>query len=108
MSHEKYLWLLVDDFVQAFNDHREFTFFPSDLIFADNIISIWYGQGGHWINMGLPIYIAIDQNPENGCEIQNSACGRIGVMLRIRTVKTTEEHKTEHENVGDDRLLLVT
>ena len=50
----------------------------------------------------------IDQNPENGCEIQNSACGRIGVMLRIRTVKTTEEHKTEHENVGDDRLLLVT
>ena len=34
----------------------------------------------------------IDQNPENGYEIQNSACGRSGVILRLRLVKTAEEH----------------
>ena len=33
--------------------------------------------------MGLPMYIAIDRNPENGCEIQNYACVRSGVMLLL-------------------------
>ncbi len=36
---------------------------------------------------GLPQYVAIDRKPENGCEIQNSACGRSGVMLRLKLVK---------------------
>ena len=83
-------------------------FVPSDFIYADKIISIWYGQGGHWIYMGLQIYIAIDQKPENGCEIQNCACGRSGVMLRLRLVKTAEERETEHTNAGDYGLLNVT
>ena len=51
----------------------------------------WYGQGGHWINHGLPMYVAIDRKPENGCEIQNAACGRSGVMIRLKIVKTAEE-----------------
>ena len=50
-------------------------------------MSRWYGQGGHWINHGLPQYVAIDRKPENGCEIQNAACGRSGVMLRLKLVK---------------------
>ena len=105
MSHKKYIWLLFDDFVQASNDHRDFTFVPSDFICADKSISIWYGKGGHLINMGIPMYIVIDQNPENGCEIQNSACCRSVVMLRIRLVNTAEELKTENANSGDDGLL---
>ena len=105
MSHEKYRWLLVDDFVQAFNDHREYTFVPSDYICADESISRWYGQGGHWINMGLPMYIAIDRKPENGCEIQNSACGRSGVMLRLILVKSADERESEHLNTSEDGLL---
>ena len=105
MSHEKYRWCLVDDFVKEFNDHREHMFIPSDWLCADESISRWYGQGGHWINMGLPMYIAIDRKPENGCEIQNSACGRSGVMLRLKLVKTAEECETEHANTADDGLL---
>ena len=106
MSHEKYKWLLVDNFVQAFNDHREFIFFLSDFVCADKIISRWYGQCGHWINMGIPMYIEIDQKPENFCEIEKkSACGRSVVMLWIRVVKTAEERETEHANAGDDGLL---
>ena len=54
-------------------------------------MSRWYGQGGHWINHGLPMYVAIDRKPENGCEIQNAACGHSGVMIRLKIVKTAEE-----------------
>ena len=80
-------------------------FIQSDLICVDKIRSRWYGQGGHWINMGLLMYIAIDQKPESDCETQNSACGRSGVMLRLRLVKTTEKRESKHANADDDGLL---
>ena len=54
-------------------------------------MSHWYGQGGHWIHHALPMYVVIDRKPENGCEIQNAACGHSGVMIRLKVVKTTEE-----------------
>ena len=53
--------------------------FPSDEICVDKLMSQWYGQGGHWINHSLPMYVAIHRKPENGCEIQNAACGHSGV-----------------------------
>ena len=56
MSSEAWRWTLVDDFVKAFNDHCERHFVPSELICVDESISRWYGQGGHWINAGLPCY----------------------------------------------------
>ena len=37
------------------------------------------------------MYVAIDRKPENGCEIQNAACGHSGVMIRLTIVKTAEE-----------------
>ena len=54
-------------------------------------MSWWYGQGGHWINHGLPMYVAINRKLENGCEIQNAACGHSGVMIQLKVVKTAEE-----------------
>ena len=54
-------------------------------------MSQWYGQGGHCINHGLPMYVAIDRKPENGCEIQNAACGHSEVMIQLKVVKTAEE-----------------
>ena len=65
--------------------------FPLDEICVDESMSQWYGQGGHWINHGLPMYVAINRKPENGCEIQNAASGRSGVMIRLKIVKTAEE-----------------
>jgi hypothetical protein len=50
-------------------------------------MSRWYGLGGSWINMGLPHYIAIDRKPEDGCEVQNAACGSSGVMMQLKLVK---------------------
>ena len=37
------------------------------------------------------MYVAIDRKPENGCEIQNAACGYSGVMIQLKIVKTAEE-----------------
>jgi hypothetical protein len=53
-------------------------------------MSRWYGQGRDWINAGLPHYVAIDQKPENGCEIQTACCGTSGVMMALHIVKKEE------------------
>ena len=101
MTSEQYRWRLVDDFVKNFNEHRAQKFFPSDEICVDESMSRWYGQGGHWINHGLPMYVAIDRKPENGCEIQNAACGRSGVIIRLKIVKTAEEDFASAETDDD-------
>ena len=38
------------------------------------------------------MYIAIDRKPENGCEIQNSACSESGLMLRLFLVNSEEDY----------------
>lgn len=76
---------------------------PSETICVDESISRWYGQGGHWISRGLPHYVAIDRKPESGCEIQDAACGRSGLMLRLRIVTTAaDQHpsSTAEERAG--------
>jgi hypothetical protein len=60
-------------------------------------ISRWYGQGGYWINYGLPHYVAMGLKPENGCEIQDAACGRSGVMIQLKLVKSGGEELAVNE-----------
>ena len=69
-----------------------------------NLFLVGTDRGGHWINLGLPMYIAIDRKPENGCEIQNACCGRSGIMMRLKLVKTAEEEAT-HTVEGEDGML---
>ena len=90
MSSESYRWLLVQDFIDNFNDHRSSLFLPGWLVCVDESISRWYGLGGHWINMGLPMYVSIDRKPEDGLEIQNACCARSGIMYQLKLVKTVE------------------
>ncbi len=91
MSHEAHRWLLVDNHVKRFNEHRAAVVTPSGIICVDESISRWYGLGGLWINIGLPMYVAIDRKPENGCEIQDSADGECKLHLRVLLVKGQEE-----------------
>jgi len=93
-ASEKRRWQLINDFIASINDHRASRVSPSDLLCVDESMCKWYGQGGHWILRGLPMYVAIDRKPENGCEIQNAACGRSGIMLRLSVV-TTAKHRHE-------------
>ena len=101
-SHAEHRWMLIDDMVNIFNRHREENFIPSEWICVDESISRWYGLGRGWINIGLPMYIAIDRKPESGCELQNSACGSSGVMLRLLVVKNEEDSNlhTIENNIG--------
>jgi len=78
-SSEVYRWKLVDDFVAAFNEHRANFFYPSDLICVDESMSRWYGQGGHWINHGLPKY-----------DIASTASPRMAVKSRTLRVVGVE------------------
>jgi len=89
---EESRWQLIDDFVSNINLHRSARVTPSDIICVEEPMSKWYGQGSHWILKGLPMYVAIDRKPDNGCEVQNAACGRSGLMLRLSIV-TTAEHR---------------
>ena len=57
---EKHRSWLVDNFVEAINHHRAANVVPSDLMYVDESMRRWYGQGGHWIERGLPQYVAID------------------------------------------------
>ena len=93
MSHERHRWQLVDDFVHNFNHHCSKNFKPGTKICVDESISRWYGQGGDWINKGLPMYVAIDRKPENGCEIQNASCADLGIMIQLKIVKTKAEEE---------------
>ena len=95
MSSEEYRWKRVDDFVEAFNEYRQSNYHPSDWICVDESISRWYGLGGHWINIGLPLYVAMDRKPENGAEIQDCCDGRSKIMLRLRLVKGVREDERQ-------------
>ena len=61
--------MLIDDMVEIFNRHRGEYFLPLERICVGESISRWYGLWGGWINIGLPVYIAIGRKPENGYEI---------------------------------------
>ena len=96
---EEYRWMLVDDFIRFFNDHRASHFTPSDVLVIDESIARWYGLGGDWINVGLPMYVDIDRKPESGCEIQSACCGKSGIMIRLKLVKT--KSCRERETTGN-------
>ena len=91
LSSEQYQWMLVDDHIANFIKNCARNYNPLDSICADESMPRWYGIGGHWINSGLPQYIAIDRKPENGCEIQNAADVFSGIMMQLNFVKTYSE-----------------
>jgi hypothetical protein len=60
MSPKWYRWLLVDEFINKFNEYHAKILTPSDLICVNESISHWHGQGGEWINHELHIFAAMD------------------------------------------------
>ena len=43
--------------------------------------------------MGLPMYVAMYRKPEIGAEIHNYACGKSGIMVRLRIVKSAKNEE---------------
>lgn len=86
-----WVFSFLKEHVDLFNEHRAAYFNPSLKMIVDELFLCWYGLGGHYINIGLPMYVAYDRKPEDGCEIQCSADGTVGVMCRLKVVKSAEE-----------------
>ena len=53
--------------------------------------SIWF----------FPMYVAMNRRPDNGAEIQNSACGQSRIMMQLRIVKSTM-NEAEQEDDEDN------
>ena len=100
MSSETYRWMLVDDHVKNFNEHYALNYHPTELLVVDESMSRWYGTGGTWINIGLPMYTAIKRKPDNGCEIQDSCDANTGIMIRLHLVKSENERKRIDEYIA--------
>ena len=53
------------------------------------------------INSGLPHYIAINRNPENGLEVQYAAYGYSGTIMQLKLVKgDAENDRDDNEDVN--------
>lgn len=103
VNSEQHRWELISDFVDSSNDHRSAHVSPSEYICVDESMCKWYGLGGSWIQRGPPMYVAKQHKPENGCEVQNAACGRSGIMLQLSAV-TSAEHQKAAGMTNDDNV----
>jgi hypothetical protein len=97
LSLKTYRWMLCDGFIRNFNNLRASNFVPLERIFVDESFSQWYGAGGNWINAGFPMYVSMDRKPEDGCKIQDAACGCTSVMIRLKLVKSSREDCQDEE-----------
>lgn len=95
--------MLVNNFVNMFNKHQEENFQLSMFVCIDGSIVHWCGVGGDWINEGLPMHVAIDRKPENGCEMQSMCCGESGIMCCLKLAKSAAARQQEEaDNELDD------
>lgn len=50
--------------------------------------------------MGCPHYAKLERRPENGMEIQNVACAKSWIMLKLKLVKSAKKSEVENQNVN--------
>ena len=104
MNSETYRWMLIQDFVNAINNHRAAYVMVSDRICVDESFSRWYGHGGTWINIGVPNYVSYDRKPDDGCELWTCCDGRNGIMIGIKIVKSQSELESERVDLDQGEL----
>jgi hypothetical protein len=102
MSSERYRWMLVDDNVTNFNDHRASTFYPDVELEANESMIPWYGQGSDHINIGLPHYAMIYCRHDNSSKMQNLADVSPGIMIFLKVVKSTNKEKAIEKDLDLD------
>ena len=44
------------------------------------------------------MYVSMERNTDNGAEIQNAACGRSGIMMRLRIVKSARNEGNQEDD----------
>ena len=58
---------LVNDHINNFDKHILEMFSPSERIGIYESLSIQFGLGGDWVNLGLTHYMQMDCKPDAGC-----------------------------------------
>ena len=51
------------------------------------------------------MYVAIDHNPDNACEIQDASCGRSKIIIRLKLVKKGTEEAVNSIAEDDNGIL---
>ena len=90
MPSQDCCWMLVQNFIDHFNQHCEQNFHPSAVLHINESKIRWHGIGDDWINEGLPMFVAVDRKPDYGCEIQSICFAKSGVML-FESCQNTQE-----------------
>ena len=86
-------WSSVGDFSDSTASHH--TFFKRKVTFflSKSQFSRYLGQGRAWMDHKLFLYVCVDRKQESLRAIQNSVCGRNGIMLQFQLVTTADEDK---------------
>jgi Transposase IS4 len=100
LAYKTWSWMLIDDFVKAFNDNCASQIMVSNGLCVDESFSCWYDRGGSYISIGLPCYIKMDRKLKDSCKIWSCCDGRTGIMLQLKIVKTPTE--LELQELQDD------
>ena len=69
---------------------------------ADESMIRWYGVGVSYVDAEIPHYAAIERKPDNGAEIQNLADVALGIMLRLKIVKSAAEEEAIAAAAADE------
>jgi hypothetical protein len=99
-TYQQWAWSKLNGCIERVNKHRATKYSPSEKICIDESMSKWYGLGKDWINIGLPMYVAMERKPEDGCEIQTCCDGVSRIMLRLQLVKGKKAEKEEDTNAS--------
>ncbi|KAL9179705.1 hypothetical protein ACHAXT_008995 [Thalassiosira profunda] len=99
MSSKRYRWMLLDDHIRNYNEHRAKTFSPGGELVIDETIVRWYGLCGAYVNIGLPQYVEMERKPDNGMELQDVACVESKVMLQLKVVDAAEEEARREKDL---------
>ncbi|KAL9183975.1 hypothetical protein ACHAXT_002061 [Thalassiosira profunda] len=101
MSSKRYRWMLLDDHIRNYNEHRAKTFSPGGELVIDETIVRWYGLGGaYYVNIGLPQYVEMERKPDNGMELQDVVCVASKVMLQLKV--GTEIFRERYRQTSED------
>lgn len=71
-------------FSNAINTYRRYFVTTGVTICVAESISLWYGLGGIWCQIGLAHYVKLVCKLESTCKLEIPCCGQSGIMLTIK------------------------
>ena len=94
-------WSPVRRLIDAFNEHRAATFYPSWSICIDESISLWRGKDGNYCSDGMPHVTKIERKPKGvGAELKDAVCAQTKVIIALE-IQEGKEAMASKDNVNE-------